>query len=108
MATSETAQVRPRAWLRVSNISGQSSGVFETQDVELRSESLVPLYDQPALNVAAADERQAAWDALRFWLERGAKEYASGAGMSIAESIHGASAIRVVLAQMAKIEGPTV
>ena len=50
----------------------------------------------------------AKWDALRAWLERSAKEYASGDGMSIAESIHGASAMREVLSQMAKIERPNV
>lgn len=50
--TNKTALVKPRAWLRVSNISGESSGFFETQNVELRSESLVPLYEQSALDAA--------------------------------------------------------
>ena len=71
MMTNETIQFRPRAWLRVSNISGQSSGFFETQEVELRSESLVPLYDQSALDAAVAAERQAAWDSVSRWIKPG-------------------------------------
>ena len=51
---------------------------------------------------------QARWDALRAWLERSAGEYKSGACMSIAESIHGASAMREVLSMMAKLDGPNV
>lgn len=56
--------VRPRAWLRVSNISGTARGVFETQDVELQSERLEPLYDSAAVaavvNQYADDERNQA------------------------------------------------
>lgn len=51
-------QVRPRAWLRVSNISGEATGLFETQDVQLQSERLEPLYDQAALDAAVAAERE--------------------------------------------------
>ena len=71
MTASENTQIMPRAWMRVSNISGQSSGLFETQDVELRSESLVPLYDQSALDAALAAERQAAWEAINQWIKPG-------------------------------------
>lgn len=34
----------PSAWLRVSNISNNVTGVFLTDDVELRSERLLPLF----------------------------------------------------------------
>ena len=51
-------QVRPRAWLRVSNISNEATGLFETQDVQLQSERLEPLYDQAALDAAVAAERE--------------------------------------------------
>lgn len=51
---------------------------------------------------------QAKWDALRAGMERSAEEYKGGNGMSIAESIHGASVMREVLALMAKIDGPNV
>lgn len=37
-------KVSPQAWRRVSNICGEVRGVFETEDVELRSERLEPLY----------------------------------------------------------------
>jgi myo-inositol catabolism protein IolC len=49
---------------------------------------------------------QAKWEALRDWLERSASEYEQGQMMSIAESIHGASAMREVLALMVKLDGP--
>lgn len=51
--------------------------------------------------VAAERER---WDALHAWLLRNVEEYKVGCGMSIAESIHGAGAMREVLAQMAKMD----
>lgn len=62
--------VGPRAWLRVSNIGGQSRGVFETQDVELRSERLDPLYDKAALDAAVAAERERFRAALLAMHER--------------------------------------
>lgn len=40
----QLAQRKPAAWLRVSNISGEVTGVFLSQDVPLRTERLEPLY----------------------------------------------------------------
>ena len=63
-------QVRPRAWARVCNISDTTRGVFEpgaqgeAPNVELKTERLVPLYDQAAIDAAVAAERQATWDAV--------------------------------------------
>lgn len=37
----------PVAWLRVSSITDKATGVFLSNDVELRSEKLVPLYATP-------------------------------------------------------------
>lgn len=54
-----------------------------------------------AEEVAAERER---WAALHAWLLRSVEEYKVGCGMSIAESIHGAGAMREVLAQMAKMD----
>lgn len=59
-----------------------------------------------AHNACAASER-ARWAELRAWVERSVNSYEQGALMSISESIHGASTMREVLAQMTKIEGPT-
>lgn len=56
----------PRAWLRVSNISNQSRGVFETEDVELRSERLDPLYALTREEVAAVNKLRA----RREWMSR--------------------------------------
>lgn len=61
------------------------------------------LYSQAALDEAIAAERER-WVNLREWLERSAKEYDSADAMSIAESIHCASAMREVLALMKQIE----
>ena len=66
-----------------------------------------PLYDQATLDAAVAAERER-WKALRAWAEQARKEHEAGQMMSIAESIHGASALRDVLNQMAKLEGPNV
>ena len=50
--------IRPRWWVRVKNISGMASGVFETEDVELKSERLIPAYSQAELDAAMAAERK--------------------------------------------------
>lgn len=46
--------IKPLAWRRISNISNQSTGVFETQDVELRAERLEPLFGVDAINATYA------------------------------------------------------
>lgn len=57
-------QVMPRAWARVSNISGTTRGVFEpgaqgeAPDVELKTERMVPLYDRAVIDAAVAAERE--------------------------------------------------
>lgn len=56
-----------------------------------------------AQEVAAERER---WDALRSWVEQSRKEHEAGQMMSIAESIYGAAAMRDVLNQMARLQGP--
>lgn len=70
-----------------------------------RREDVEAAYQAGALEARVP---QAKWDALRAWLDRSANEYATGACMSIAESIHGASAMREVLAMMEKLDGPNV
>ena len=52
-----TVQIVPRWWVRVKNISGFASGVFETEDAELKSEKLVPAYDQAQIESAVVAER---------------------------------------------------
>lgn len=42
------AKQEPVAWRRVARITDMSTGVFETQDVELRTERLEPLFAHPA------------------------------------------------------------
>ncbi|MBX3678488.1 MAG: hypothetical protein KF853_15850 [Rhodocyclaceae bacterium] len=54
--------VRPLAWRRVSNICGEVHGVFETQDVELRSERLEPLFGVAAIESATYDAAVRALD----------------------------------------------
>ena len=39
----------PVAWRRVSKITGKCTGLFETADVELRTERLEPLYLAPGV-----------------------------------------------------------
>lgn len=61
MSTAPIAQgpvdvnVRPLAWRRVARITELSTGVFETQDVELRSERLEPLFGVKAIESATHD-----------------------------------------------------
>ena len=66
--------IRPRWWVRVNNISGMASGVFETEDVELRSERLIPAYGQAELDaVMAAEHKRVLADVeqrLRTWRKR--------------------------------------
>ena len=45
----------PVAWLRIARISDKVTGVFLTQDVELRSEFLRPLYTSPQVLELARD-----------------------------------------------------
>lgn len=72
MSTAPIAQgpvdvsVRPLAWRRVSNICGEVRGVFETQNVELRSERLEPLYGVAEITVAAHDAVVRALDEARI------------------------------------------
>jgi hypothetical protein len=47
--------VGPLAWRRVARITEQSTGVFETRDVELRDERLEPLFGINAIEYAAHD-----------------------------------------------------
>jgi hypothetical protein len=68
-----------------------------------RREDIEGAYEAGALEARIP---QAKWEALRAWLERSAGEYQKGQMMSIAESIHGASAMREVLAMMAKLDEP--
>lgn len=47
--------MKPDAWLKVSSIAGTIRGVYLTQDVELKSENLVPLYRHPPAKVHISD-----------------------------------------------------
>lgn len=51
MSKSPAEELAPCAWRRISNISGECTGLFAHDDVELRTERLEPLYS--AADVAA-------------------------------------------------------
>lgn len=52
-----TNTIEPQAWRRVSNISNQPRGVFETKDnVELRSEQLEPLFNISSLELILKEQ----------------------------------------------------
>jgi hypothetical protein len=59
---------------------------------------------QDLMEAEAARECQR-WAALRVWLERSANEYESSDVMSIAESLHRASAMRETIAVMRRLDG---
>ena len=76
MSTDAMRAAKPVAWLRVSNISGHVTGVFEAgadgsaPDVQLRTERLEPLYTAPP---ASADRLSAENAALRTNYETACK-----------------------------------
>jgi hypothetical protein len=61
----------PVAWLRTKNITGEVSGVFLTRDVELRSESLEPLYAAAPDHTALLRQACEALEVINFKPECG-------------------------------------
>lgn len=106
-----SARLGPVGWRYVpSDIWGEYVLTQDPEKAQLARDvgrAVEPLYTEAQLTAAVAVERER-WNALRAWAEQSRKEHEAGQMMSIAESIHGAAAMRDVLQQMAKLQGPNV